>query len=99
MSTMPAPTVNPDAAAFDAERLLSWSPWLSRRQVIIMAVAAALEFAITLGVMGLAARSSADLERARQDTGPSVPRTSLAPGEGLRVPVPAWAAPGRAPAS
>lgn len=91
MSSMPTP--NADEAPIDAARALAWSPFLSRRQLVIMAVAAAVEFAITLGVMGLAARSSADLERARQDTGPAAARTSLAPGQGLRPAVPAWAAP------
>lgn len=66
-----------------------WAGWLTRRQLALMVVAGVVEFAITLGLLAMAAHSSARLEQATQATAPAPASLALRAGPGLSVPVPA----------
>jgi hypothetical protein len=76
-----------------------WAGWLSRRQLVLMVVAGVIEFAITLGVLGMAAHSSARLEEAKQAAAVTTVPLAGRTRQGLQVDTPAWAAPLRPSAS
>ena len=88
MTTTSAPLNVPAAfvATDDETATTLWTGFLTRRQVVIMAVAAVVEIAITVGLMHMAATRSAEVRAAQQSTAPAAGLQ-----RGLQFSTPDWA--------